>query len=73
LTYLFKHAAAFQVGGDRLEHVMLRVDFHVMKFCYSISRKFAESRARVALEEMSQIVAYFANAFGERLAVANRA
>jgi len=59
-------AARIPVDGDPMEESMLRIDFRVMKVWYSLSRRFSESGARTALEEMTQIVAHFANSCGER-------
>ncbi|MFN3322673.1 MAG: hypothetical protein ACK5AZ_04180 [Bryobacteraceae bacterium] len=65
LTYLLRHAAEFQVGGDAIEHRMLMIDYGIMKAWYSVSRRFASSHSWKALEEMSQVVGYFAHAMGE--------
>ena len=70
---LLKSAANVQVGGDSLEEVMLRIDFRAMQVWYGLSRRFSESGARTALGEMSQIVAHFANACGERATVSTEA
>ena len=53
-------------AGNPLEDVMLRADFRLMQFAYGVTRRFSEAKARMALEEMSQVVAHLANAFGER-------
>lgn len=68
VTSLMKQASGLEVGGDPLEEIMLRMDFRVMKICYGISRSFSQAQSRAALVEMTQIVAHFANAFGERAA-----
>jgi hypothetical protein len=72
VTYLLKQAGELQVGGDSLEHIMLRIDFRIMKACYGLTRRFSEARSRAALQEMSEIVGHFANAFGEQLASSAR-
>lgn len=65
---LLEKAGGLQVGGDSLEETMLRIDFRIMQVVYAVSRWFSVSRARAALEEMSEIVAHFADACGERAA-----
>lgn len=70
LTYLLRHAAEFQVAGSSVEQRMLRVDYHLMKIWYLASRRISAEKARTALEEMSLIVAHFANSMGERRAFA---
>jgi hypothetical protein len=69
LTYLLRHAGDLQVGGCAVEQHMLMIDYRIMKVWYSLTRSVSNSQARAALEEMSQIVAHFANAVGERVAV----
>lgn len=74
LTGLLRHAAQFQMGGLSVEQRMLMVDYQAMKLWYSVARQFSEAtHARQALEEMSDIVAHFANAMGERSAEASKA
>ena len=65
---LMKRATDLRVGGDSLEEAMLRIDFRVMSLWYNLSRRYALSNARTALDEMSQVVAHFANSCGERAA-----
>ncbi len=62
VAYLMRHAGELQVGGDSLESLMLRADYHFMKLWFRISQ------SRTALQEMCRIVAYFANSTGERAA-----
>src|SRR5438477_6985094 len=53
LSYLFRNA-----GGNReLEDRMLGLYYRVMEICYGVSRRFSETFARKALEEMSDVVA----------------
>lgn len=68
VTYLVRHAADFRVGGYSLEDTMLRIDYQIMKAWYSVACSFSNSKATFALEEMCQIVSYFANSMGERAA-----
>lgn len=72
LTSLLRHAAEFQIGGYSVEQRMLMVDFACMKGWYGICRRYSGSQAQGALEEMSNIVAHFANAMGERGAALSR-
>ena len=47
---------------------MLAINYRVMRAWYGVSRGISTSTACRALEEMSQMVAHFANAMGERAA-----
>ena len=67
LTFLFRNATGVQ-SENRLEDRMLQVDYRMMGAWYRISRRFSAQAARLALEEMSNVVAHFANAMGERAA-----
>lgn len=70
LTGLLRHAAHFQMGAVTVEQRMLMVDYHAMRMWYAVARRFAQpEQARQALEEMTDIVAHFANAMGERTAI----
>jgi hypothetical protein len=68
LTYLLKNAANATSGEESLEKRMLEINYRVMGAWYSVSRKFSPAAAARAIEEMSQVVAHFANAMGERAA-----
>ncbi len=70
VTYLLRHASEVRFSGDSLEQQMLRVNYHVMKTWYRVSRHFSPAQARQALDEMSLVVAHFANTMGERAAYA---
>lgn len=69
LTYLLKHAAIAPSGGAWVEKRMLEIDYRIMRAWYRVSRNLSPTVARAALNEMSQVVAYFANTMGERSAV----
>jgi len=74
VTGLLRHAAQFQVGGVNIEQRMLMIDYKVMKMWYGVARVFSKAAyATQALQEMSDIVAHFANTMGERSASASRA
>ena len=67
LTYLVAHTAGLEVGGLTLEQRMLMLDFKAMRLVCAFSRWVGIDRARAALEEMSSILNYLANAMGERI------
>jgi hypothetical protein len=60
------------VAGDQsiLENRMLQIHYQISQFCYGISRSFSPTAARQALQEMSMVVAHFANVAGEVSAAA---
>jgi len=66
LTYLLKHAANPSTGDAVIEKRMLEINYRMMRTWYSVSRSFSPTAARRALDEMSNVVAHFANAMGER-------
>jgi hypothetical protein len=65
VTFLLPNAAGTQ-GEHRLEDRMLQLDYQLMGACYKVSSRFSVSFAKSALEEMSMVVAHFANSLGER-------
>lgn len=69
LTYLLNHSAAASSGDAAVEERMLEIDYRLMRAWYRVSRNLSPSVACRALNEMSQVVAYFANAMGERSGV----
>jgi len=69
LSFLFRNAAGAR-GDQNLEDRMLALYYRVMGACYRVTRGVSEAWARKALEQMSGVVAHFANALGERAAVA---
>ena len=66
VTSLLKHATNISESENALETRMLAIHYRVMGAWYQVSRHFSNSAARKALDEMSMIVAHFANAIGER-------
>jgi hypothetical protein len=70
---LLAKAGGVPVGSEPLEAIMLRIDFRIMSAWFSLSHRFSESGAKTALDEMTQIVAHFANTCGERSAESARA
>ena len=69
LTYLLKHSANPCKGEDAIEKRMLEINYRMMRAWYSVSRQFSPAAATRALDEMSTVVAHFANSMGERAAV----
>ena len=51
-------------GVDPIERRMLMLDYWIMQSWYSAARRVAPPQARKALEEMSNIVSYFAYSVG---------
>lgn len=72
LTYLLDHAAGVRVGGLTLEQRMLMIDFRLMQMVCRLTRRFAASRARTAVLEMSEVLHYLANDMGARLHATSR-
>jgi hypothetical protein len=70
LTYLLVHGPSFQVNGDRMEQIMLMLNFRLLKAYYVLTCPMSVSNGKRALHEMTQVVGYFANRMGERSAYA---
>jgi hypothetical protein len=70
VTYLLVHGSAFHANGDRLEQIMLMLNFRLLKAYYALSSPLSVSIGKRALHEMTQVVGYFANRMGERSAYA---
>jgi len=68
LVYLLKHASNAADGTQTFEKRMLEINYRVMHAWYSVSRRFSPAAASRAIEEMSMVVAHFANSMGERAA-----
>ena len=51
-------------GVDPIERRMLMMDYWIMRGWYSLARRIARPQARKALEEISDIVSYFAHSVG---------
>ena len=62
---LLKQAGAIRVQGEPIEEIMLRIDFRIMQAWCGLQRRVRGSGSRTALEEMAQIVAHFADTYGE--------
>lgn len=68
LTSLLKHASAGAPKDLGIETRMLEINYRLMGAWYRVSSRFSAAAARRALDEMSLVVAYFANTMGERAA-----
>jgi|SRR5271170_5489206 len=68
ITYLLKNAAQSGTEESSLETRMLKMNYRLMDAWYQVSRHFSTQAACRALEDMSMVVAHFANVMGERAA-----
>jgi hypothetical protein len=59
--------------GSSIEKQMLAINYRLTRTWYSVTSQFSPAAARKALEEMSMMVAHFANAMGEQAASASAA
>ena len=60
-------------GVDPIERRMLMLDYWIMQGWYSLTRRAALPQAHKAIEEMSNIVSYFAYSVGRRAVQQNQA
>ena len=68
LSKLLKQAGDSSVEGSSLENRMLALNYRVTRAWYNVSGSFSPAAARKALEEMSMVVAHFANSMGQQTA-----
>ena len=68
LKYLLGHAATGQAGRYTAEQRLLMANFRVMALCCPAALRFRPNAAKLALLEMSNILEYFANVMGRRIA-----
>jgi len=66
LSYLLDHSPALHTGSEGFEQRMMMLDFELMKAFYALASVLPRCLARRALQEMTQVVCYFANTMGER-------
>jgi hypothetical protein len=66
LNYLLDHSPSLQTGSEGFEQRMMMLDFELMRAYYALVSLLSRPRARRALQEMTQVVCYFANTMGER-------
>jgi hypothetical protein len=70
LTYLLVHGPDFPANGDRMEQIVLMLNFRLLKAFYAVTCPISVSNGKRAVREMTQVVGYFANRMGERSAYA---
>ena len=68
LTSLLKHSSVASPKNVGLETRMLEINYRLMGAWYRVSSRFSTAAARRTLDEMSMVVAYFANTMGEHAA-----
>jgi hypothetical protein len=66
ISYLLQNAASSSESESRVEARMLALHYRLMGAWCGMSRRFSLEASRRALEEMSLVVAHFANVVGER-------
>jgi len=66
LSSMLKQVRGSSVEESSLETTMLSLNYRVMRAWYRVSGVFSPAAARKALEEMSLVVAHFANAMGQQ-------
>ena len=66
LNRLLKQAGESSFEGSSLEQSMLALNYRVMSAVYRVTSAFSPAAARKALDEMSMVVAHFANAMGQQ-------
>src|SRR5579859_1398936 len=71
ICFLLRCAAENDV--DPIERRLLMLDYWILQAWYSMSRRASPPQARKALEEMSNIVCYFANSVGRPASQSARA
>lgn len=71
VTYLLSHAAG--LGGQSLEHRILRADYKLMQAYYFLTRSAAPEQARKALSERAAILSFLAIKLGEQAGVSAEA
>jgi len=66
LNYLVHHSPALKAESEMIERRIMTLDFKLMKAYLAIASRLSRSAARRGLQEMIQVVRYFANTLGER-------
>jgi hypothetical protein len=67
---LLRYIPKSSESQSKLETFMLAINYRVMGHWYQVTRRFSAHSAAQALEEMSMVVAHFANLMGEQAASA---
>lgn len=68
LTRLLKQTGEWATPGSSMERQMLAINYRLTHAWFRASARFSPDAARRALEEMSMVVAHFANVMGEQAA-----
>src|SRR6266849_429156 len=66
LTSLLSYTSDCSSNQSKVEMRMLGINYRLLGLWYALSRRFSIATARRTLEEMSLVVAHFANTMGER-------
>jgi hypothetical protein len=66
VTYLLSNVPDKTSGAGSVEVRMLEINYRLMGAWYSVAKRFSTTAAMRALEEMTMVVAHFANTMGER-------
>ena len=66
LSSMLKQVSGSSVEGSSLETSMLALNYRVMRSWYRVSSVFSPTAACKALEEMSMVIAHFANSMGQQ-------
>jgi hypothetical protein len=73
IVYLLENTSIAR-SDTRLEHAMLKIQYRAMSVWFRLTRRLLLGAASEALEEMSEVLAHFANQMCEgTLAMANQA
>lgn len=70
LNQLLEQTKHLGIDDASVEQHMLRVHYKVSRVRFAMSKRLSQSAGRHALEEMSCVVAHFANVIGERALMA---
>jgi hypothetical protein len=73
LTSLLRRSSDASPKDLGIETRMLEINYHLMGAWYRVSSRLYTATARKALNEMSLVIAHFANVRGEQLALASSA
>jgi len=66
LSSMLKQVRGSSEEGSSLETSMLALNYRVMRTWYRVSSVFSPAAACKALDEMSMVIAHFANAMGQQ-------
>jgi hypothetical protein len=66
LTSLLSYTSDCSSNQSKIEMRMLKINYRLLGLGHALSRRLSTATARRTLEEMSLVVAHFANMMGER-------